>query len=177
MPDYDGIYIGNQIKKSNPDAIIFVITSHIEYLDDAMRFKVFRYISKPIDEERLFANLNDALQTYYSNSATVAIETKEGVYMCPVTDIILVAAKDRKIYIHTKEKTYISTNNMEYWIVTLTLPCFFNSHRSYIVNIKYVDSFDHENISLLHGKYTAYMSQRKYSDFKKAYFNYLETIG
>lgn len=66
MPGFDGIYVGNELKKQNDSVIIFIVTSYLEYLDAAMRFHVFRYLSKPIDKQRLFQNLDDALELYYS---------------------------------------------------------------------------------------------------------------
>jgi two-component system LytT family response regulator len=57
MPGLDGIYVGNELKKKEKDIIIFIITSYSEYLDEAMRFHVFRYLSKPIDRQRLFRSL------------------------------------------------------------------------------------------------------------------------
>ena len=50
MPGLDGIYVGRQLKEENKDIIIFILTSYVEYLDDAMRFHVFRYLSKPLDK-------------------------------------------------------------------------------------------------------------------------------
>ena len=47
MPGVDGIYVGNELKAENRNVIIFVVTSYSEYLDEAMKFHVFRYISKP----------------------------------------------------------------------------------------------------------------------------------
>ena len=66
MPGFDGIYVGNELKKQNESVIIFIVTSYLEFLDAAMRFHVFRYLSKPIDKQRLFHNLDDALELYYS---------------------------------------------------------------------------------------------------------------
>lgn len=48
MPGMNGIYIGNVLKERNKNIIIFVVTSYSEYLDEAMRFHVFRYLSKPL---------------------------------------------------------------------------------------------------------------------------------
>ena len=44
MPGMNGIYIGNVLKERNKNIIIFVVTSYSEYLDEAMRFHVFRYL-------------------------------------------------------------------------------------------------------------------------------------
>lgn len=38
MPGFDGIYVGNELKKQNDSVIIFIVTSYLEYLDAAMRF-------------------------------------------------------------------------------------------------------------------------------------------
>ena len=40
MPGFDGIYVGNELKKQNDSVIIFIVTSYLEYLDAAMRFHV-----------------------------------------------------------------------------------------------------------------------------------------
>ena len=141
MPGVDGIYVGNKLKETNPKTIILIVTSFAEYLDEAMRFQVFRYLSKPIEKMRLFRNLRDALKLYNSCNTKVAVTTKDGVYPISTTDIICVEAQMRKVIIHTTSKDYFSTQNMQYWIDTLTEPCFFQSHRSFIVNLEHITDF------------------------------------
>ncbi|MDE5696965.1 MAG: hypothetical protein K2I96_06065, partial [Lachnospiraceae bacterium] len=48
-------------------------------------------------------------------------------------------------------------------------------NRSFIVNMEYVNGFDHTLISLYHDQFKAYLTRRKYSSFKKAYMLYLES--
>lgn len=175
MPNKNGIYVGRELKKLNQNIIIFIITSYVEYLDDAMRFHVFRYVLKPLDKQRLFRNMKDAIFLYNSTNIKIPIETKEGVHTSAVSDIIFVEAQGRTITVYTTDRNYIVTNNMAHWINTLSMPCFFQSHRSFIVNMKYVTNFDHSLIHLYDNKYTAYLTKRKYSQFKDAYFLYLES--
>ena len=175
LPNKSGIYVGREIKNKYKDIIIFIITSYVEYLDDAMRFHVFRYILKPFDKQRLFRNIKDALLLYNSTNINVPITTKEAVYTTNVSDIIFVEAQGRTVTIYTTEEKYISVNNMAYWVDTLNMPCFFQSHRSFIVNMKYVSKFNHFLIHLYDNKYTAYLTKRKYSQFKDEYFLYLES--
>ena len=47
MPGKNGIYVGNKLKETYPKAIVIIVTSFSEYLDDAMKFSVFRYFNKP----------------------------------------------------------------------------------------------------------------------------------
>lgn len=174
MPGVSGIYTGNELKKQNPNAIIFIVTSYMEYLDEAMRFQVFRYLSKPIDKQRLFRNLKDALHLHFTLVRKIPIETKDGVHSTLSTDIIFVEAKERKVIIHTLDSNYESVHNIQYWVEQLSDHCFFQSHRSFIVNMKYVDNFDHTLIHLCEQKFRAYLTRRKYTQFKNAYLHFIE---
>ncbi|MCT7399770.1 LytTR family DNA-binding domain-containing protein [Eubacterium sp. LFL-14] len=175
LPDVSGIYVGNQLKKSNPNIIIFIVTSYSKYLDDAMRFHVFRYLSKPLDKQRIFKNLKDALNLYASSVSKIPIETKNEVYTVLASDIVCIEAHGRKITVHTVDKDYDSIHTMQYWMDTLNMPCFFISHRSYIVNLEYVSKFDHSLIYFSCNKLQAYLTRRKYTQFKDAYLIYLES--
>ena len=61
MPGLNGIHVGTRLKELSPKIKIFIVTSYPDYLDEAMRFNVFRYLSKPIDKNRLFRNLKDGV--------------------------------------------------------------------------------------------------------------------
>ena len=101
MPGMNGIYIGNELKERNKKIIIFVVTSYIEYLDEAMRFHVFRYLTKPIDKQRFYRNLKDALKIYSSSNVKVLIETKTGAHTILESDIICIEAVGKSVTIHT----------------------------------------------------------------------------
>lgn len=175
MPGLDGIYAGQELKKKNPNTIIFIVTSYVEYLDEAMRFHVFRYLSKPLDKQRLFRNMKDAIQLYNSTSLKIPIETKEGIFTVNAADIIFIESQDRRIIVYTLSKKFISVSGMNHWIKALNSPCFFQTHRSFIVNMKYVSHFDHFLVYLCGDQYKAYLTKRKYSQFKESYLLFLES--
>ena len=178
MPGLDGVYVGKALKQKDKDIIIFVVTSYLEYLDEAMRFHVFRYLSKPLDKQRLFQNLDDALALYGSFSSQIMIESADGCHAVSTSDIVSVESHGHGTTVHTLHQDINSTQSMQHWIQTLTRHsgCFFNSHRSFIVNLRHVTDFDHSEISLCHGKFQAYLSRRKYAEFKNSYLLYLESI-
>lgn len=176
LPYQNGITIGQKLKEQNPKLIIFIITSYEEYLDDAMRFQVFRYLSKPIDKNRLFRNLEDAVRRYVLTEAKIGIETKDGVHTIHTSDIIFIEAKEKAVTIYTEQENFISIRPMNYLEEKLSLPRFFRTHRSFIVNLDYVSFFDHSLIHLCGGTYKAYLTRRKYAEFKAAYMLYLESI-
>lgn len=175
MPGMNGIYVGNELKKANEHIIIFIVTSYSEYLDEAMRFQVFRYLSKPLDKQRFFRNMKDAIDLYNTITVKIPIETKEGVHTRPASSIIAVEAKERKVIVHTTLQDFISVHNMQYWIDILPKNCFFLTHRSFIVNFEHVTDFDHSLIYMAGNQLDAYLTKRNYSAFKAAYLLYLES--
>lgn len=176
MPGMNGIFIGNELKKANKNVIIFVVTSYSEYLDEAMRFHVFRYLSKPLDKQRFFRNMKDALAYYNSTTIKIPIETKQGVYSFPASQIIAIEAQGRKVIVHTTRQDFNSIHNMNYWAEQLPKNSFFQTHRSFIVNFEHVVDFDHSTIHLSDRQIIAYLTRRKYSSFKNAYLLYLESM-
>lgn len=175
MPGMNGIYVGNELKKRNDGIIIFIVTSYSEYLDEAMRFQVFRYLSKPLDKQRFFRNMKDAVDLYNTINIKIPVETKQGVYTLSASSIIAVEAQGRKVIIHTTIQNLESVHNMQYWLCSLPSKRFFQSHRSFIINLEYVTDFNHTLIHLDDNNLCAYLTRRKYTAFKEAYLLYLES--
>ena len=176
LTDMSGIDVGNALRKKNKNVLIFVVTSYPEYLDDAMRFQVYRYLSKPIDQKRLFRNLNDAICDYSRRNTRIPIETKNGVITVNTTEIIAVEAQQRKVLIHTANQVFHSSQKFDFWKSALPQNCFFQTHRSYIINMEHVCNFDFHTVSLADNSYTAYLTRRRYHAFKEAYLFYLESM-
>lgn len=178
MPGVSGIHVGAKLKELNPNIKIFIVTSYPDYLDEAMRFQVFRYLSKPIDKNRLFRNLKDAVYQYNMESREFPIITNEGVFVRRAEEIICVEATQRKVLVHTIDGALQSTQNMEYWRQTLALPCFYMTHRSYIVNLHFVNSIRKDTILLKYRgrEMIANLTKRRYVAFKDTYLWYMESV-
>lgn len=176
MPGLSGITLGKELKNINPSLLIFIVTSYSEYLDEAMRFHVFRYLSKPLDTQRLFNNLDDALHIYNTAVNKVFIETADGCKTILSDDIIYIEAIEHSVIVHTISEDYYSKQNMKYWSTNLPAKSFFQTHKSYIINMKYVSSFDHSLVYLHNDEHRAYLTVRKYKQFKDAYLIYLESV-
>lgn len=102
-------------------------------------------------------------------------KTKDKILTLSVNDIVFIEANGRKIIVHTITHDYESIRNMQYWLEALPQNCFIQSHRSFIVNLKHVSDFNHDLIHLGNGQFTAYLTKRKYTEFKNAYLLYLES--
>ena len=85
MKKINGIQAGYELRKINPDIQIFVITSYSQYLDDAMDLRVFRYIEKPIDPQRIYRGMDIVLRKkkyeFISDGANVELYENEIAYI------------------------------------------------------------------------------------------------
>ena len=179
MPGMSGIQLGARLQEQNPYAKIFIVTSYVDYLDEAMKFHVFRYLSKPLDKARLFRNVKDALYQISVYTRPIAIETRTETVTRYADEIVMVEAMGRRVTVQTVDRLYESVQRMGEWEKLLDIGCFARPHRSFIVNMKYVSSFSDTLISLSApdgGQYSAYLARRRYKGFRDAYMLYVETM-
>lgn len=179
MPGVTGIDAGAKLMERNPYLRIFIVTSYSDYLDDAMRFHVFRYLSKPLDKSRLFRNLKDALYQISVDTRQVIIDTDEGSVSRFAHEILMVEARGRATLIYTVDMLYESVQKMAFWEHLLDIGSFYQTHRSFLVNMKYVRSFTPAMLTLAApdgAEHQAYMARRRYKDFKNAYIMYVEAM-
>lgn len=173
MEGLSGIHTGSEIMKANPDAMIFIITAYPDYIDEAMRYRAFRFFEKPIEKNRLFRNLKDAINIYTRLETKVLIDNKDEQILIKSSSIIFLETKSRKTYIHTQMGDYISDVKLDVWEEKLNMGCFFRGHKSFLVNMAHVFKYNTSLIEMDDGS-TAYLSRRKYAEFKKAVLLYME---
>ena len=178
IPGVSGIHIGAKLKELNPQIKIFIVTGYPDYLDEAMRFHVFRYLSKPIDKNRLFRNLKDAIYAYNIESHEYQISTNDGIFNRRAEEIVCVETAQRKVMVYTTDGLFVSNKNIEYWRQVLTFPCFYSTHRSFVINMRFVYNISKDTVVLKYcGKEkTTFLSRRKYSQFKDTYLMYMESM-
>lgn len=174
MPGLDGITVGKEIKRNYPRSIIIIVTSFSEYLDDAMKFSVFRYLSKPIDKNRLFRNMKDAIEIYLHRNLLIGIECNGEYKKIDSDDIVMLETRGRKIILYTVNGEYELAGTIKEWSDKLRTTNFYMCHRSYIVNIARISAIKEDKILLENGKYQAYLAKRKHTDIKRKFMLYLE---
>lgn len=176
MPDVDGLALSENLKKRNSDAIVLILTSFSDYLDSAMRIQVFRYLSKPIDQERFTKNFMEAIDYYKQISKQIVVESGNEVLTIKTKDILYIENLKHGSVIATKYGDYKTNIKPQEWYEVINQPnCFTFSHKSFLVNLQNVINFDKTTIHFQGSNDTvriACISQRKYYDFKKAFFDF-----
>lgn len=176
MPTVNGLTLTQRLKENNEYIIVFIITSYNRYLDEAMDLEVFRYISKPIDEDRLYRSINLAIKKYNNLTHKIILDYYDECYNIFSNDILYITTEDNKSLIVTKNRQYQTTKRLKIWVEQLRdVKCFAQPHHSYIVNMNYVEQFNKREVLIKYNRdaYRVPVSQRGYSAFKTAYFSFI----
>jgi len=178
MPETNGLEVSRQILSQYPNTTVLIITSYPHHLDDAMEIKVYRYISKPFDEERFKKNLMCAYKHYLSRNKPIKIKSNDELSKINSSDIIYLSIENEKVYVHTYNDDIRTTENFNYWLKELDGLTFFQVHQSFIVNLGYVKKAIKGNALLICNdkSFNVPVSTRKYTSFKKALHKYIGGI-
>lgn len=176
MPNVDGLALSEELKRRNPDTVVLILTSFSDYLDSAMRIQVFRYLSKPIDEERFTKNCIEAVSYYKQISKQIIVESCDEVLTIKTKDIFYIENLKHGSVIATKHGDYKTNKKPQEWYEIINQPnCFTFSHKSFLVNLQNVINFDKNTVHFQGSNDSvriACISQRKYYEFKKAFFDF-----
>lgn len=149
MPGVNGLTVTKHLQKINPNIIIFIVTSFQGYLDDAMDLNVFRFLSKPIDENRFFRSMKIALNLYKQSTEKIILDYFDEYHNIFTIDILYLTIENRKTKLVTKTQEFISNKKFDYWKSHLKPYGYFaQSHYSFIVNLKNVTDFNKNEITL-----------------------------
>lgn len=176
VPQIGGLKLASILKRNNNNILIFVITSYECYLDDAMDLGVFRYITKPIDNDRFLRSFDSAIKRYHSNTMLITVDYYDEIYTVFTSDVLYITTENKRAIIITKTGKYKTNKRISYWKEKLkSIDYFIQPHHSYIINLKYVTMFNKTEVILEYNshRFTLPISQRGYSSFKKAYFHYV----
>lgn len=177
MPEKDGLTLAQTLKSNNPDIIIIILTSFSAYLDNAMGISVFRYLSKPIDKNRFIKNFQEAIQHYNKIGKQIVIERYDEVFTIRTKDILYIENLKHGSMILTKYDSFKTSLKPHEWAAKIQQPnCFVYSHKSFIVNLQNVINFDKSTITFNCNEKrinVTCISQRKYHDFKKSFYDFI----
>lgn len=180
MPHMNGFDVLEKMPNKN-FKIIFT-TAYNEYAIRAIRFSAFDYLLKPIDIEelqdsvkRFLENTSDYKQQYEllknvmhniqapsADQFRLALPTREGVHFLDPADIIRCEAIGNytKFFV-TGSTTYLMSRTLGDFDALLTPQNFIRTHKSHLVNRKFISFINHDGFAVLHDNSKVEISRRR----------------
>lgn len=187
MPHLNGFEVLEKIPNKN-FKIIFT-TAYNEYAIQAIRYSAFDYLLKPVDIEelqgavrRFMEGQEDYRQQYdllknimHNMSATstdefrLALPTKEGVHFLLPAEIIRCEALGNYTRFYTTNgKHYLISKTLGEYDTLLTPQNFIRTHKSHLVNKKFISFIDHEGFAVLKDNSKVEVSRRRKEEVMEA---------
>lgn len=141
MPGLNGMETATKIREENESMFIIFVTGYRSFMQEGYKVKAFRYILKPIDEEEFMVTLGETIKEINKNFKVVAGKFGKTYYIKP-EEIVYIEYVNRTSLVRTTTDFIESTKTMAEWEEILNVGAFYRVHRSYIVNMLYVEEID-----------------------------------
>lgn len=170
LPDISGLEVARRIRVQSPLCELIFITSHDQYVRDAVRLYAADYIAKPLDEKRLHETLDRIVLKSFGTDRTLEVSTERGILYIPESEIFVIEALRKRVVIYWK-KGITEVNHSLRDIQSRLGSNFFRSSRSYLVNVKKVTGIKPYSRSCYELTFVsnnrAYLAKENYEEFRK----------
>lgn len=177
MPDINGMELARLLRRREETCLLVFVTAVSEYVFEAYDVEAFAYLVKPATDEQLHKVLSRASEKLRKESTEfLLVSSQHLVRKIPLKDIVYMEAMGRILVIHTLQdvvETYGQIGLME---KRLSGKNFFRCHKGYLINLKYVDTFDKTQI-YMETKEIVLLAKRRYDDFARAFMAYMRKEG
>ncbi len=174
----NGIEIARNIRASGTDTEIIFLTSSPEYAVDSYEVKAQNYLLKPVTEEKFFASIDSILaELDEKDTASFIIYTTEKQYSrIRVSSLVYGEVTHRTITLHLADQTMISAvmTFTEFQDILKAYPDFIYPHRSYAVNMNYIQYVTKSDIILTDGQKIP-LSRNNYTKISEQFLNFAYT--
>lgn len=163
MPHISGIEMVRALER--PPMIIFT-TAYQNYALEGFELSAIDYLVKPFSFERFLKGVNRASELYAikqkaSEQAVATTQDKDdyitikvdySVVKLNIADIIMVEGLKDYVKVYTTDKRYVTKSTMKNIEERLSEYGFMRVHKSYVVNLRYVEALESNHIVLPTGK-------------------------
>lgn len=175
MPGLTGIDVAKEIRTFDKNAPILFFTSSPEFALESYSVKAINYVLKPISKKKLFFTFDDMLEQIKvkKNDDAVIVKSNEGIQKILISNLVFAEVIGRNVLYHLLSGKVIECTESFSSVCDNLLKCgsFIRTHRSYIVNMKYIDTIENHQVTL-QTLTSVPVAQGKAKDIKQQYLNY-----
>lgn len=177
MYGMNGMQTAQLLREKGFENILVFVSSSREYVLDAYDVEAFYYLMKPVDRNKLKNILNRSVMKLEKDSEEFIIINKERYNRkLLLKDIFYFEIRGRVVFVHTEGGVFNYYEQISSLEQDLREKGFFRCHKSFLVNLKHVDTYNREELLLDNGEQIV-IAKRRYEDFCKDMLKYMKKIG
>lgn len=165
MQELDGMKTAQLFRKKAFDKILIFVSSSREYVFEAYDVEAFQYLLKPVDDRKLKSVLRKAvLKTERRSQEFIIVSRERQKKKLFLDDIYYFEIKGRVVDVHGAEGIFTYYEQIGELEDKLRDKGFFRCHKSYLINLKYVDVYNRQEVILENGEKIV-IAKRRYEEF------------
>lgn len=174
MKEDNGIEVAREIRKTDQDVRIVFLTSAAEYAVQSYTVDAFYYALKPVQKQDLFAVLDKLYAKWQQDKAEfILVKCENGINKIHIRDLEYCEVVNRSLILYlqngTRLKSTVKIKELEEML--RQFGCFIRPHRSYLINLRYVENLSQKSITMKSGVVIP-IPHGKYTQTKEQYFAY-----
>lgn len=170
MSRLNGIETARLIRKTDEKTKLVFVTVLKEYVFDAFEVSPVNYLLKPIEDEKLFSTLDKITAAENGEKVqSLVIGTRERVERVLLENVVYCEVLNHRLFVYEKDRMHEYTGKIDELEKSLSED-FFRCHRSYIVNLRFVQRF-RQGFAHMESLEKIPVATRRRSDFMKALLN------
>jgi DNA-binding LytR/AlgR family response regulator len=175
MPGFSGIEVAKAIREFDKAAPIIFFTSSPEFALESYSVRAVNYILKPITREKLFITFDELLERIpvKEEEDALIVKSSEGIRRILIPNLVYAEVMGRNVLYHLiSGKVVVCTEPFSAACESLMkFGCFVRPHRSYIVNMRHIDTIENGRIAMQEGSVVP-IAQGKGKDVRQQYLGY-----
>ncbi len=178
MPGIGGIQAARELRKSDRNVRLIFVSASPEFAVESYNVGAYHYLLKPIDATPFFALLDKI-------GGELSAQVEQG-FILKSRDGVIRVAFARLVYVEVINKTvffYMADGAVSETTATLadlegkllSRPEFLKVHRSYIVNLSYIQAIDMNCVVMKNG-HSVPVSRKRRNQVQEAYMHFLHRV-
>lgn len=155
-----GIDVAEVLNKDYNIPFIFLTSNaDAKTVADAKKVNPYAYLVKPFNKEDLFTSIEIALSNFESNfkqltnttqklTNVIFVKKKDRFYSIKLEEILFIKNDHVYIEIYTQNDTFLIRSSLESFVEQLPKTIFFQIHRSYVINLNYLETINSDTVSI-----------------------------
>lgn len=177
MGGMDGMRTAQFVREKAYDKLLIFISASRDYVFDAYDVEAFQYLVKPIEGKKLKMVLEKAVcKTKERSQAFLLVSRDRQQKKLFLDEIYYFEIQGRLIEVHGMNGIFSYYGQIGLLERELQGKGFFRCHKSYLVNLKYVDVYNRQETVLENGERIA-IAKRRYDAFCGEILRYMRAIN
>lgn len=176
MPVMDGITLAREIRSRTEQVQIVFLTGHVEYAIEGYEVNALRYLTKPVNEEKLKEVLRFVMDKNTQGRQLILREDGEDLIL-NLTDVYYMEAQNQYVMIYASDGEHLIRANIGDFEEQLKNDGFYRIHRGFLVSLARVKKMQKGEVLLDAGSKTVTLpvSRSNIRPLKEALYTYVES--